>query len=68
MQLIKVLIASLVATPALAHHEGSTASSVDATVITLLCATALFIIAASIKASVQSKKAAMKIRSSENEK
>ena len=68
MQLIKVLIAWLIATPAMAHHEGFIASSVDATVLALVCATALFIIVASFKPIPQIKKAVLKTSSSENQK
>jgi len=68
MQLIKVLIACLIATPAMAHHEGATTSSFDTTVVALIGAAALLAAVAFIKAQSQSKKAVLKINASENEK
>ena len=68
MQLIKVIIASLIATPAMAHHEGTATSSIDATVIALICAAVLLVAAVSIKILPQSQKAVAKIKPSENEK
>ena len=69
MQLIKVLIGSLIATPAMAHHEGSTTVGlIDVTFVALLCATVFFFIAAAKKTGkpAPAKETVLKIKSSEN--
>jgi len=67
MQLIKVLIGSLIATPAMAHHEGSTTVGlIDVTFVALLCATVFFFIAAAKKTGKPAKETVLKIKSSEN--